>query len=70
MQSDATHASGMRVQNLAEAPCAPSGLQAEGRGLCRAVGVAFLHQFFLWLLVMTTKIRGCFKLVWVGYDRH
>ena len=46
MQSDPTHASGMRVQNLVSALC-PSGLQAEGRGLCRAVGVAFLHQFFL-----------------------
>lgn len=42
MQSDPTHANGMRAQNLVEVPCAPLG--------CRRKGVASLVQW-AWPLV-------------------
>ena len=63
MKSDPTHAGGMRAAKPSWSALCPSVLQVEGRGLSHAVGVGFPHQFFLWLLVMTTKIRGCFKLL-------
>ena len=46
MQSDATHASGMRVQNLAEAPCAPLD--------CRRKGVASVVQW-AWLFSISSS---------------